>query len=311
MTERPFRIAATLAVTLALPAAAQPGNPRPTGPEPGSLLPGRGPARVDSTWIAPLGEPDAAAYDGAPRLALFADPAFRPMAGNRELMLATWYARLEAQGITEGEDTFVVRRSSASGSVSFTDTLVRTLDFSRTNAVAVERRLVWYTDRALLASRVRQFGPAVGSGALVGDVIGWMDGPTGPWTERDARSGPARRSWWARVRVPVGILETPGPLTGNGSPAASGPVAWLDAARPRPLSWTLERRPEDPDALPDTGWERLALADALPDAHAAHDPWTTEDWFFDPVAFTLHARVVALDWTDAERSVRYRLRLAE
>jgi hypothetical protein len=37
---------------------------------------------------------------------------------------------------------------------------------------------------------------------------------------------------------------------------------------------------------------------------------STEDWMFDPTAFYLFAKVIAIDWQD-EQGTRYRIRVSE
>ena len=209
--------------------------------------------------------------------AFFSEGDFQPLRGNRDLMLATWFARLDQNAADQGT-------AASSGGTGIT------------SAIAVSRVLAWYPDQSLLASRIIRFGPAPGRSSLSHVPFGWLPGTREPLTEQTARNGPARQTWSARVHIPYRTTPNAGD-----SLSAEGLVRQLCWAAGDQRRWVLEQADENGP------WRRVQSLQ--PESAVVH-VHSTEDWSFDPTSFCLYARVIGLDWQD-DGGVRYRIRVSE
>ncbi len=262
-----------------------------------------------------LGAPAQVWQDQAVQVVPFDQPDFLPIRGNREIMLATWFARMGELGIKTGPVAEERLYGDPRMSQAYRFTFYDTIDLAHTVGIAVQREVLWYPERGLLASHIQAFGPGTMHTLLNGVSPSMLKGPPRPVTAQTAQRGPVRSSWTARVRLPFVRTETPQP--NDPFRALLNLPSALDvlyAHDPKPRYWRLEQRTVadslDAHRLPESGWARLGMHELQPE-HLKGTVHLTEDWFFDPASFALSSRVVAIDWIDPDSAFQYRLRFLD
>jgi hypothetical protein len=208
----------------------------------------------------------------------FESSGLQVLSGNLELLLATWTAHCQ-------------------------NLQARTMPGGPIRGVAIQRQLSLNASNGHVYSRILAFGPGwpgapanIDSGMFEGmdaDLLPCrLDNPGMP---ADLPHGvPDRFTWWGRLAVPIAWPE------GSNSPQHFAEQVRSAADRFR---WTLETQ------LGSGEWEPHFAERAVLERSFQNSWQTLEDWYFNPQNFSLHARVLALHWQDAEgRRFRYRLR---
>jgi hypothetical protein len=257
-----------------------------------------------------LGAPTQIWFDEAVQVALFDQPDFRPIRGNRELMLATWFARMGELGLPLGPLEEERIFGDPTKSMAYRQTFRDTVDLEHCVGIAVQREVLWYASQGLMASRIQAFGPGTMLTLLNGSTPSLLPGSPRPASVYTAQRGPMRSSWTARVRLPFVRKELRDPKDGVLPPV----LEVLENHEPKPRYWRLESRPWSDSLMArrssESGWQRLDIHE-LQAEHLENSVHLTEDWFFEPARFALSARVVSIDWIDPERTVQYRVRFLD
>jgi len=246
----------------------------------GLLMPRPGHAQSGAMAVNPGSGPannDSARAPGWQTLT-FVESGLQVLSGNLELLLATWTAHCQ----------------------NFQKQALHAVNIS---GVTFQRQLHLDGQNGKLHSRILAYGPVwQPTNEATNFSLQESEAPNAPLCSivnpmslSDRSHGvPDRFTWWGRLTVPI--------VWAGGQAEQSQFLEQVLAAADR-FHWVVETQ------QPNGDWMPVILDSDVLERSFQNDWRTHEDWYFNPQQFSLHARVLALHWQDADgRQFRYRLR---